>query len=79
MTDLMTRLCLSPAANGFPLPMWLVGAVDPIEAIMATTGTGFPKGFYDRFAHHLVGRVAAVTTAAAGEAAASEGRNMSAG
>src|SRR5690606_1940089 len=34
----------------------------PVAAVLVSSGTGFPKGFYDRFARHLGGRGAAVLT-----------------
>ena len=62
MPDLIAHDFISPAAEGYPLSMRLVSAVGPTHAIMVTAGTGFPKGFYERFARHLAGRGAAVLT-----------------
>lgn len=60
--DLETRDFAAPAADGYPLSMRLVAPPDPVAAVMVSSGTGFPKGFYDRFARHLAGRGAAVLT-----------------
>jgi predicted alpha/beta hydrolase len=42
--------------------MRLVSAEAPAVAVLVSSGTGFPKGFYDRFARHLAARGAAVLT-----------------
>ena len=34
----------------------------PSLAVLVSSGTGFPKGFYDRFARHLARRGAIVLT-----------------
>ncbi|MBN8551489.1 MAG: alpha/beta hydrolase [Caulobacterales bacterium] len=49
-----------PAADGWPLSMRLISAPEPVVAVLMSSATGFPKGFYDRFARHLAGRGAAV-------------------
>lgn len=50
------------ASDGYPLSMRLVSAETPTTAVLVSSGTGFPKGFYDRFARHLAARGAAVLT-----------------
>ena len=62
MTDLIIRDFTAPATDGYPLSMRLVSAPEPTVAVLMTSGTGFPKGFYDRFARHLAGKGAAVLT-----------------
>src|SRR5690606_11336008 len=62
MTDLVTRDFTAPAADGYPLSMRLVSAAQPRIAVLVSSGTGFPKGFYERFARYLAGRGAAVLT-----------------
>ena len=62
MTDLVTRDFITPAADGYPLSMRLVSAARPRIAVLVSSGTGFPKGFYERFARYLAGRGAAVLT-----------------
>lgn len=61
-SDLETRDFIAAAADGFPLSMRLVAPSDPRAAVLVSSGTGFPKGFYDRFARHLAGKGAAVLT-----------------
>lgn len=60
--DLILRDLTAPAADGYPLSMRLISAPQPTHAVLVTSGTGFPKGFYERFARHLAGRGAAVLT-----------------
>lgn len=62
MTEPLVRDFIRPAADGYPLSMRLVSASRPTLAVLVSSGTGFPKGFYDRFARHLAGRGAAVLT-----------------
>ena len=62
MTDLVTRDFIAPAADGYPLSMRLVAAAEPRIAVLVSSGTGFPKGFYERFARYLADRGAAVLT-----------------
>lgn len=62
MTEPLVRDFIQPALDGYPLSMRLVSAPEPTIAILVSSGTGFPKGFYDRFARHLAGRGAAVLT-----------------
>lgn len=45
-----------PARDGFPLSARLFPAEAPRGAVMISSGTGFPKGFYERFARHAQGR-----------------------
>jgi predicted alpha/beta hydrolase len=60
--DLILRDLTASADDGYPLSMRLVSAPEPTHAVLVTSGTGFPKGFYERFARHLAGRGAAVLT-----------------
>ena len=62
MTELVTRDFTGHAADGYPLSMRLVSAAEPRMAVLVSSGTGFPKGFYERFARHLAERGAAVLT-----------------
>ena len=62
MSDLVTRDLTVPAADGYPLSMRLISAERPMAGVLVSSGTGFPKGFYDRFARHLAGHGAAVLT-----------------
>src|SRR5690606_14362460 len=62
MSDLIIRDLTVAAADGYPLSMRLVAAPRPTVAVLVSSGTGFPKGFYDRFARHLAARGAAVLT-----------------
>ena len=62
MTEPLVRDFIQPALDGYPLSMRLVSAPEPTIAILVSSGTGFPKGFYDRFARHLAGRGAVVLT-----------------
>ena len=62
MTELVIRDFTAPATDGYPLSMRLVSAPAPTVAVLMSSGTGFPKGFYDRFAKHLAGKGAAVLT-----------------
>ncbi|HEV2082170.1 MAG TPA: alpha/beta hydrolase [Brevundimonas sp.] len=41
-----------PARDGFPLSARLFLAERPAGAVLVSAGTGFPKGFYERFARH---------------------------
>lgn len=45
-----------PARDGFPLAARLFPADRPHAALMISSGTGFPLGFYDRVARHMAGR-----------------------
>jgi len=62
MPDLIIRDVMAHAEDGFGLSMRLISAPSPTHAVLVTAGTGFPKGFYERFARHLAGRGAAVLT-----------------
>ncbi|CAN7247793.1 alpha/beta hydrolase family protein [Brevundimonas sp. LjRoot202] len=62
MSDPVIRDFSAPAADGYPLSMRLISAERPTVAVLISSGTGFPKGFYDRFARHLAARGAAVLT-----------------
>ena len=62
MTDRTTRDFIHAAVDGYPLSMRLVSAAQPKVAVLVSSATGFPKGFYERFARHLAERGAAVLT-----------------
>ena len=62
MRDPVIRDFIAEASDGYPLSMRLVSAEVPSTAVLVSSGTGFPKGFYDRFARHLAARGAAVLT-----------------
>jgi len=62
MSDLVTRDFIASAADGYPLSMQLVTGPRPTVAVLVSSGTGFPKGFYARFARHLAQRGAVVLT-----------------
>lgn len=50
-------ISLTPTSrDGYPLAARLFRATNARAAVMISSGTGFPKGFYDRFARHLAGR-----------------------
>jgi predicted alpha/beta hydrolase len=61
-TDLLSRDIVRPAMDGYPLSMRLIAHPNPTHAILVTSGTGFPKRFYERFARHLAAKGAAVMT-----------------
>lgn len=58
--DLTSRDLTTQAADGYPLALRLISAPEPTHAVLVTSGTGYPMGFYDRFARHLAARGAAV-------------------
>ncbi len=58
--ELITRDLTSRASDGFPLSLRLISAAEPTHAVLVTSGTGFPMGFYERFARHLAAKGAAV-------------------
>jgi predicted alpha/beta hydrolase len=62
MSDLIARDFTRSASDGFPLSMRLVTPEQPTHAVLVSSGTGFPKGFYERFARHLAGKGCAVLT-----------------
>lgn len=62
MTEIAARDFIHPALDGFPLSMRLTSASRPGSAVMISSGTGFPKGFYNRAARRLAERGAAVLT-----------------
>jgi predicted alpha/beta hydrolase len=62
MSDLILRDFTAAAADGYPLSMRLVSAKASKVAVLVSSGTGFHKRFYERFARHLAGRGAAVLT-----------------
>ena len=62
MAELRVQDLTRPAADGYPLSMRLIAHPEPTLAVLVSSGTGFPKGFYERFARHLAGRGAAVLT-----------------
>lgn len=62
MADLSTESFVAPAADGYPLAMRLIRPAGPTSAVLVTSGTGFPKEFYERFARHLAEKGAVVLT-----------------
>lgn len=62
MSDVFVRDLIQPAVDGYPLSMRLFAPDAPTHAVLVSSGTGFPKGFYDRFARWLAGRGAVVLT-----------------
>ncbi|OYX58583.1 MAG: alpha/beta hydrolase [Brevundimonas subvibrioides] len=62
MTELVTREIVAVADDGYALSAQLFTGPAPTHAVLVTSGTGFPRGFYERFARHLAGRGAAVLT-----------------
>lgn len=62
MTELRVQDLTRPAFDGYPLSMRLIAHPHPTHAVLVSSGTGFPKGFYERFARHLAGKGAAVLT-----------------
>lgn len=62
MSDLVARDFIHPASDDYPLSMRLVSAAQPTRAVLVSSGTGFPKGFYERFARHLAAHGCAVLT-----------------
>jgi predicted alpha/beta hydrolase len=62
MDELRIRDFTAAAADGYPLSMRLVSAPSATTGVLVSSGTGFPKRFYDRFARRLAERGAAVLT-----------------
>ena len=62
MTEPVIEDLIVSAADGYPLSMRLYRPAAPHIAVLISSGTGFPKGFYDRIARHLAGRGAMVLT-----------------
>lgn len=54
--ELTTRDFVHAAADGYPLSMRLIAHPEPRHAVLVSSGTGFPKRFYERFARHLAAR-----------------------
>ena len=62
MTEPVIEDLIVNAADGYPLSMRLYRPATPRMAVLVSSGTGFPKGFYDRVARRLLGRGAVVLT-----------------
>lgn len=62
MGDLVQRDFIRTADDGFALSMRLTSAPVPRLAVLVSSGTGYPKGFYDRMARWMARRGAAVLT-----------------
>lgn len=62
MSDIVVTDFIHSAGDDFPLSMRLTLAGAPTSAVMISSGTGFPKGFYNRVARRLAERGAAVLT-----------------
>ena len=58
--QLITRDLTAEAADGYRLALRLIAPANPSHAVLITSGTGFPMGFYERFARHLAASGAAV-------------------
>jgi predicted alpha/beta hydrolase len=50
------------AVDGRPLAGRLYRGPEARQGVLVTSGTGFPRGFYERFARHLAGRGSVVLT-----------------
>jgi len=62
MTEPVIEDLIVSAADGYPLSTRLYRPAAARIAVLISSGTGFPKGFYDRIARHLAGRGAVVLT-----------------
>lgn len=62
MGDIDVTDFIRPASDGYPLSMRLTAPNAPTSAVLISSGTGFPKGFYNRVARRLAERGAAVLT-----------------
>ncbi|CAL1691661.1 hypothetical protein MMB232_01809 [Brevundimonas subvibrioides] len=62
MSDINAQNVVAVAADGYLLSARLITGPSPTHAVLVTSGTGFPKGFYERFARHLAARGAIVLT-----------------
>ncbi|ADL01180.1 alpha/beta hydrolase family protein [Brevundimonas subvibrioides] len=62
MSDINAQDVVAVAADGYRLSARLITGPSPTHAVLVTSGTGFPKGFYERFARHLAARGAIVLT-----------------
>lgn len=62
LTGIAVRDFDHPALDGYPLSMRLTTPPQPTSAVLVSSGTGFPKGFYNRVARRLAERGAAVLT-----------------
>jgi predicted alpha/beta hydrolase len=61
-SELTTHDFVQAAADGYPLSMRLISHPEPRHAVLVSSGTGFPKRFYERFARHLAAKGAVVLT-----------------
>lgn len=62
MADVIAEDIVAVAEDGYPLSARLLTGPEPTHAVLVTSGTGFPKGFYERFARHVAARGAVVLT-----------------
>ena len=60
MAEFIAQDIIVVAEDGYRLSARLIRGPAPTHAILITSGTGFPMGFYDRFARHLAANGAAV-------------------
>lgn len=62
MSDIIVQDIIAIAGDGYRLSARLFAAPSPTHAVLVSSGTGFPQGFYERFARHLASRGAVVLT-----------------
>jgi predicted alpha/beta hydrolase len=62
MGQVVQRDFIKAAQDGYPLSMRLTTAAEPRFALLVSAGTGYPKGFYDRFAKWMASQGGAVLT-----------------
>ncbi|QTN18505.1 alpha/beta fold hydrolase [Brevundimonas sp. AJA228-03] len=62
MSEISVQDVVAVAGDGYRLSARLFAGAAPTHAVLVTSGTGFPKGFYERFARHLASRGAIVLT-----------------
>ena len=58
--ELTSRDLSTEAADGYRLALRVIAPEKPSHVVLVTSGTGFPMGFYGRFARHLAATGAAV-------------------
>lgn len=62
MSELIERDFTQAAQDGYLLSMRMISSPAPTLAVLVSSGTGYPKGFYDRYARWMAQRGAAVLT-----------------
>jgi predicted alpha/beta hydrolase len=58
--EIIARDLTARAADGYSLALRLIAPPSPSVAVLVSSGTGYPMGFYERFARHLAARGCAV-------------------